>query len=52
MVYYAVFLATPYVGGNMYLNFFLTSAIEIALLPIDIWIYNRFVGTITYYAAT
>lgn len=42
MVYYGVYLSTPNVGGNLYLNFFLTSFIEVFCLPFIVWSSNRF----------
>lgn len=42
MVYYGVSLSTPNVGGNMYMNFFLTSFIEVFCLPFIVWSSNRF----------
>ncbi|KAL9979756.1 hypothetical protein ACROYT_G017465 [Oculina patagonica] len=42
MVYYGVFLSAPSIGGNMYLNFFLASIIELPAIPGGVWIYNRF----------
>ncbi|KAJ7383537.1 hypothetical protein OS493_027200 [Desmophyllum pertusum] len=42
MVYYGVFLSAPSIGGNMYLNFFLASVVELPAIPGGIWIYNRF----------
>jgi len=42
LVYYGVFLSAPSIGGNMYLNFFLASIIELPAIPGGIWIYNRF----------
>ncbi|KAL9952116.1 hypothetical protein ACROYT_G039324 [Oculina patagonica] len=42
VVYYGVFFSIPYVGGNMYLNFFLASVVELPAIPSGIWIYNRF----------
>ncbi|KAL9978320.1 hypothetical protein ACROYT_G015820 [Oculina patagonica] len=42
MVYYGVYFSIPNIGGNMYLNFFLASVIEIPAIPAGIWIYDRF----------
>lgn len=42
MVYYGVFLSAPSIGGNMYLNFFLASLVELPAIPAGVWIYNRF----------
>ncbi|KAJ7383539.1 hypothetical protein OS493_027202 [Desmophyllum pertusum] len=42
MVYYGVYLSTPNVGGNLYLNFFLTSVIEVFCLPLIVWSSDRF----------
>ncbi|KAJ7372894.1 hypothetical protein OS493_016823 [Desmophyllum pertusum] len=42
MVYYGVFLSAPSIGGNMYLNFFLASVVELPAIPGGVWIYNRF----------
>lgn len=42
MVYYGVYLSTPNVGGNLYMNFFLTSFIEVFCLPIIVWSSDRF----------
>ena len=41
LVYYGVFLSAPSVGGNLYLNFFLASLVELPAIPIGVWIYNR-----------
>ena len=41
LVYYGVFLSAPSIGGNMYLNFFLASIVELPAIPGGIWIYNR-----------
>ena len=43
MVYYGVFLSAPSVGGNMYLNFFLTSLVELPAIPLGVWAYNKWV---------
>lgn len=50
MVYYGVFLSAPSIGGNMYLNFFLASLVELPAIPAGVWIYNRLViiGKFTY----
>ena len=37
MVYYGVFFSTPTLGGNMYLNFFLSSIVEIPANYLGIW---------------
>ena len=37
MVYYGVSFSTPTLGGNMYLNFFLASIIEIPANYVSIW---------------
>ena len=37
MVYYGVSFSTPTLGGNMYLNFFLSSVIEIPANYAGIW---------------
>lgn len=42
MVYYGVYLSTPNVGGNLYMNFFLTSFIEVFCLPIIVWSSDKF----------
>jgi len=42
LVYYGVFLSAPAIGGNLYLNFFLASIIELPAIPAGVWIYNRF----------
>jgi len=42
LVYYGVFLSVPSIGGNMYLNFFLASIVELPAIPGGIWIFNRF----------
>ena len=43
MVYYGVFLSAPTVGGDMYLNFFLTSLVELPAIYLGIKAYNRYV---------
>ena len=50
LVYYGVFLSAPSVGGNLYLNFFLASLVELPAIPIGVWIYNRW-GDQTKYKA-
>ncbi|RMX49476.1 hypothetical protein pdam_00017630 [Pocillopora damicornis] len=42
LVYYGVFLSAPNIGGNFYLNFFLTSLIELPAIPAGVWAFNRF----------
>ena len=42
-MYYGVFLSAPNIGGNFYLNFFLTSLIELPAIPAGVWAFNRFV---------
>ncbi|KAL9979757.1 hypothetical protein ACROYT_G017467 [Oculina patagonica] len=42
LVYYGVFLSAPAIGGNFYLNFFLTSLIELPAIPVGVWAFNRF----------
>ncbi|XP_078378347.1 organic cation transporter protein-like [Oculina patagonica] len=42
MVYYGVSFSTPTLGGNMYLNFFLASIIEIPANYVGIWAIGRF----------
>lgn len=42
LVYYGVFLSAPTIGGNFYLNFFLTSLVELPAIPVGIWFFNRF----------
>ncbi|XP_020616372.1 organic cation transporter protein-like isoform X1 [Orbicella faveolata] len=42
MVYYGVSFSTPTLGGNMYLNFFLASIIEIPANYVGIWALGRF----------
>lgn len=42
MVYYGVSFSTPTLGGNMYLNFFLASIIEIPANYVAIWALGRF----------
>lgn len=42
MVYYGVYLSTPSVGGNLYLNFFLTSIVEVFCLPFIVWSSNKY----------
>ena len=37
MVYYGVSFSTPTLGGNIYLNFFLLSIIEIPANYVGIW---------------
>ena len=41
LVYYGVFLSAPSVGGNLYLNFFLASLVELPAIPISVWVCNR-----------
>lgn len=43
LVYYGVFLSAPTIGGNFYLNFFLTSLVELPAIPVGIWFFNRYV---------
>lgn len=42
LVYYGVFLSAPAIGGSFYLNFFLTSLIELPAIPAGVWVFNRF----------
>lgn len=42
LVYYGVFLSAPVIGGSFYLNFFLTSLVELPAIPAGVWIFNRF----------
>lgn len=42
MVYYGVSFSAPFVGGNMYLNFFITSTIALVAYPALAWGCNRF----------
>ncbi|KAJ7391895.1 hypothetical protein OS493_016191 [Desmophyllum pertusum] len=42
MVYYGVSFSTPTLGGNMYLNFFLSSVIEIPANYAGIWAMGKF----------
>jgi len=42
MVYYGVSFSTPTLGGNMYLNFFLSSIIEIPANYVSIWAMGKF----------
>ncbi|PFX24490.1 Organic cation transporter protein [Stylophora pistillata] len=42
MVYYGVYMITPYIGGSVHFNFFLASVIELPAIPAGIWIYNKF----------
>lgn len=42
LVYYGVFLSAPAIGGSFYLNFFLTSLIELPAIPVGVWVFNRF----------
>ena len=41
MVYYGVSFSSPFVGGNMYLNFFITSTIALVAYPALAWGCNR-----------
>ena len=41
LVYYGVSFSTPTLGGNMYLNFFLSSVIEIPANYVAIWLLGR-----------
>ena len=41
MVYYGVSFSAPFVGGNMYLNFFITSTIALVAYPALAWGCNR-----------
>ena len=43
LVYYGVILSAPSIGGNFYLNFFLTSLVELPAIPAGVWVFNRFV---------
>ena len=43
MVYYGVYMITPYIGGSVHFNFFLASVIELPAIPAGIWIYNKLV---------
>ena len=43
LVYYGVFLSAPAIGGSFYLNFFLTSLIELPAIPVGVWVFNRLV---------
>ena len=43
LVYYGVFLSAPVIGGSFYLNFFLTSLVELPAIPAGVWIFNRLV---------
>jgi len=42
LVYYGVILSAPSIGGNFYLNFFLTSLVELPAIPAGVWVFNRF----------
>lgn len=42
MVYFSVTFSAPTIGGDMYLNFFLSSLVELPAIPIGIWAYNRY----------
>lgn len=42
MVYYGVSFSSPTVGGNMYLNFFITSTVSLIAYPALAWACNRF----------
>ncbi|XP_020605192.1 organic cation transporter protein-like [Orbicella faveolata] len=42
MVYYGVSFSSPFVGGSMYLNFFITSTIALVAYPALAWGCNRF----------
>ena len=41
MVYYGVSFSTPTLGGNIYLNFFLASIVEIPANYVGIWSIGR-----------
>jgi len=43
LVYYGVILSAPSIGGNFYLNFFLTSLVELPAIPAGVWVFNRLV---------
>ena len=43
MIYYGVFLSAPTVGGDMYLNFFLSSLVELPAIYLGIKAFNRYV---------
>lgn len=43
MVYYGVSYSSPFVGGNVYLNFFITSTVALVAYPALAWGCNRFV---------
>ena len=45
MVYYGVSFSTPTLGGNMYLNFFLASIIEIPANYVSIWAMGKYVDS-------
>ncbi|PFX15269.1 organic cation transporter protein-like isoform X1 [Stylophora pistillata] len=42
MVYYGVSYSSPFVGGNVYLNFFITSTVALVAYPALAWGCNRF----------
>ncbi|RMX49474.1 hypothetical protein pdam_00017632 [Pocillopora damicornis] len=44
MVYYGVSYSSPFVGGNVYLNFFITSTVALVAYPALAWGCNRNVG--------
>lgn len=46
LVYYGVILSAPSIGGNFYLNFFLTSLVELPAIPAGVWVFNRLVKQI------
>lgn len=47
LVYYGVILSAPSIGGNFYLNFFLTSVIELPAIPVGVWVFNRLVKQVS-----
>ena len=44
LVYYGVILSSPNLGGNFYLNYTITSAVELPAYVLGIWTMGRYVN--------